>query len=30
MKSIDEDELCFQGHEQATSRLPVRDGGQAR
>jgi len=30
MKPIDEDDLRFRGHEQATQGLPVGDGGQAR
>jgi hypothetical protein len=30
MKPIDEDDVCFQDHEQATQGLPVLDGGQAR
>jgi len=30
MKPINEDDVSFHGHEQATQRLPVRDGSQAR
>lgn len=30
MKPIDEDDVCFRDDEQATQRLPVRDGSQAR
>jgi len=30
MKSIEEDDLCFRGHEQAAQGLPVWDGSQAR
>lgn len=30
MKPIDEHDVSFHGHEQATQRLPVRDGSQAR
>ena len=29
MKPIDEDDLCFRDHEQATPGIPVRDGRQA-
>ena len=30
MKPMDEDDMCFRGHEQAPQGLPVGDGGQAR
>ena len=30
MKRIDNDDVCFRGHEQAPQGLPVGDGGQAR
>jgi hypothetical protein len=30
MKSIDQDDVCFRGHEQTAQGLPVGDGSQAR
>jgi len=30
MKPINEDDVCFRGHEQAAQGLPVWDGSQAR
>jgi len=30
LKPINEDDVCFRGHEEATQGLPVRDGSQAR
>ena len=30
MKTIDGDDMSFQGHEQTTQRLPLRDASQAR
>jgi hypothetical protein len=30
MKSIDQDDVCFRGYEQAPQGLPVGDGDQAR
>ncbi len=30
MRPIDEDNLCFRGHEQTAQGFPIRDGSQAR